>query len=144
MATFKATNKTLIDAGGLVSQLAAGMQDGRVKCALDTYVAVGTEVAASVIEVCGDLPAGAKVIAIQLGVSATTSSLTISVGDTETAARYVDASADLDTALDRITLSGLNYVIGTATDDSQIELLTGGATLAAATEIYVGVFYTTD
>ncbi len=144
MATVKGTNKTLIDAGGLTSQLAAGLQDGRVKCAIDQYTADGSETSATIIEMFGDLPAGAKVIQIQLRISATESSFTVSVGDTETATRYISASADLDTADDILTLHGKGYVIGSATDDSQIELLTGGATLTAATIIYAVVLYTTD
>ncbi len=142
--TVKGTNKTLIDAGGLTSQLAAGLQDGRVKCAIDQYVADGTEEATTIIEMFGDLPAGAKVISIMLRISATESGFTVSVGDTETATRYISASADLDTADDILTLMGKGYVIGSATADSQIELLTGGATLTAATIIYGAILYTTD
>ncbi len=142
--TVKGTNKTLIDAGGLTSQLAAGLQDGRVKCAIDQYVADGTEEATTIIEMFGDLPAGAKVIQIQLRIDTTESSFTVSVGDTETATRYISGSADLDTADDILTLAGKGYVIGSATADSQIEILTGGATLTSGTIIYGSVLYTTD
>lgn len=143
--TRKGTNKTLIDAGGLASQLAAGLQDGRVKCAVDTYICADTVEAGTIIEFCGDLPAGAKVLAIVLGIDTTTSSFTFQFGDTHLANRYGPASsALLETALDSVILSGHGYVIGTNTADSQLEMLTEGASLVDATEIDCAVFYTTD
>lgn len=144
MTTFKAVNKTLIDTGGLVSQLAAGLQDGRVKCSTDVYEADGTEIAASVIEMGGDLPAGAKVLAIIVAADTTESSLTISVGDTQNATRYTSANANLDTAGDVLTLHGKNYVIGTVALDSQIILTTAGATLTSGSKYFSTTYYTTD
>lgn len=143
--TRKGTNKTLIDAGGLASQLAAGLQDGRVKCAIDQYVAADTVEAGTIIELFGDLPVGAKIIAIILTISATTGSFTHQLGDTQDANRYaLTGNTDLATALKPSIAMGKGYVIGTNTDDSQIELLTEGASLVDGTIIYGAVLYTTD
>lgn len=142
--TRKGTNKTLIDTGGLASQLAAGLQDGRVKCAIDQYVAADTVDIGTIIEMFGELPSGAKVIAIMLHIDTTESSLTWSVGDTETATRYASGNADLDAEDDVLLLSGQGYVIGTIAGDNQIELLTAGAALTNGTIITGTIFYATD
>lgn len=145
MATLKAINSTLIDAGGL-STLLSGLVDGRVKCMLDSYVIGGSaETSGSTLDIGGNLPKGANVIAIVLSVSANQTSATFDVGDDEDADRYAAASTSLQTA-GTYVISGKNYVVDmttVATPDNRIVLTTGGATLSAGT-LYTAVLYSID
>lgn len=134
----------------------AGYVNGREKVNLDYYVALGTETAATVILMGTLLPVGAMIMDVAVLTSVNTSSLTISVGDLDSATRY--ASADSGPATARITTySGMIsattgwYIIGTnpatptTTDnDQQIKLTTGGATLAVGTIIGCRVRFVTD
>lgn len=136
--------------------LTAGYVNGRQKCMLDYYVALGTEAAGSVLYMGALLPLGAKVLQIDVLTSANTTSLTTSVGDLNSATRY--ASASTGPASARITsftgmIDATNgwYVIGsnpatpTATNnDQQIILTTGGATLTVSLIYGVRIVYTTD
>lgn len=136
--------------------LTAGYVNGREKLMIDYYVALGTEGIGSKITMGNPLPVGAKVLSIDIITSAATSSLTLSVGDLDSATRY--ASADTGPATKQtIRYTGMIdatvgfYVIGTnpatptATDnDTQIVLLTGGATLGAGLVIGMIVRFTTD
>lgn len=136
--------------------LTAGYVNGRVKCNIDFYVALGTETAGTVILMGSLLPVGAKVLRIDITTSASTGSLTISVGDLDSATRYASASTGPATA-GISSYSGIidstngAYVIGTnpttptSTDnDQQIKLTTAGATLAVGTIVGCIVYFTTD
>lgn len=136
--------------------LTAGYINGRDKCMLDYYVALGTEVAGSKLLMGALLPVGAMVLTVSVTTNANTAALTMSAGDLDNATRY--ASADTGPATARTTTySGMistttgYYVIGTnpaaptATDnDQQIVLTTGGATLIAGQIYGVRVTYVTD
>lgn len=134
----------------------AGYIDGRTKNQLDFYVCLGTETAGTVILMGGLLPVGAKVLEIVIGMSASTGSLTMSVGDLDSATRYASASTGPATVGMSRFNGGIDstngfYVIGTnpatptTTDnDRQLKLTTGGATLAVGTIITSRVVYTTD
>lgn len=136
--------------------LTPGYVDGRKKVNLDYYVGLGTESSGSKINMGALLPTGAKVISVKIHTSAATGSLTMSVGDLNSATRY--ASADTGPASKGVTtytgfidavngpyLIGQNPATPTATNnDQQIVLLTGGATLGAGTIYGCEVEYTTD
>jgi len=144
MGTVKGVNQTLKDAGGLASQIAAGLDGGRVKVKIDSYVAAGSETAGTVIKFFGDLPEGAKIVAIVLSASVAQSSLTAQIGDSVDAARYAAAgNTTLQAALTAWIEHGQGYAIGTTATDGQIIVTTGGATMTAGT-IYAAVLYTTD
>lgn len=141
---------------GPANWLTPGYVDGRVKVNIDYYVALGTETAGTVIYMGALLPVGAKVLKIDVSTSASTGSLTVSVGDLDSATRYASASTGPATA-GITTFNGIKdssngpYLIGsnpatpTTTDnDQQIILTTGGATLAASTIVGCVVYYTTD
>ena len=149
-------NRTAVVSGGLGNMLLSGLIDSPVHCMIDQYTVVGgsepttgstiklfaTGASASTSTTYPSLPTGANILAIGLSVTVAQSSATFSVGDVASATRYVSASTGLQSAAPTITwLSGLNYVIGTATGDSQIVLTTGGATLTAGI-IYAFVLYT--
>lgn len=136
--------------------LTAGYVNGRVKVNLDYYVALGTETAGTVITMGSLLPVGAKVLWIDVATSASTGSLTVSVGDLDSATRYASASTGPATAgttrigpklssTDGYYVIGTNPATPTTTDnDQQIILTTGGATLAVSTIISCAVYFTTD
>lgn len=138
-----AVNRTAWAAGGLANKIGAGLIDGRVKVMYDYYTITGTEAAASTIKVGASLPKGASVLAIGLQVSAAQTSLTLSIGDGNSATRYATTHAALQTAGVIAWFSGIGYVIGTATSDNYILLTTAAAT-ATAGVLYVIILYTTD
>lgn len=136
--------------------LTAGFINGRVKCNLDFYVALGNEVAASVLYMGAPIQVGAKILSIDLLSSVNTASLTVSIGDLNSATRYASADTGMQTLRIK-TFSGMvdatngYYIIGsnpavpTATNnDQQFILTTAGATLAAGTVIGLSVYFTTD
>lgn len=144
MATIKGANQTLIDAGG-IAQLLGGVKDGRVKVCQD-YVAdlsVTQTGATDVLRLFGTLPAGAKVLMINLVQDGTQTS-TISVGDLASATRYLAAgSTGIQTAYAFKQIPGYQYVVGTATNDNQIIITFAGA-VGAAGKLTAEVYYTTD
>lgn len=136
--------------------LTAGYVNGRVKCMLDYYVALGTEAAASVLYMGSLLPVGAKILTVDLLSSANTASLTISIGDLNSATRYASASTAPQT-LRISTFSGMIdatngwYVVGSnpavptaLNNDQQIILTTAGATLTVGQIYGVAVYFVTD
>lgn len=144
MATVKGVNKTKIDNGGLSNMLDAGYQDGRVKVALDTYEASALA-SGSLIEMCGDLPQGARIIDVILTMDATiNANIQLLVGDSTDDDRYIDAtgSAAVQTVHCEM-VEGFDYVIGTASADSQIIVKTTGLSAATGT-LKLVVLYSTD
>lgn len=145
MAEYVGVNATLVAAGGLSNAVLSGLIDGRVKCMLDTYTILGTEASGSTLVLGGIMPKGANVIAIMLYVSASQTSLTVSIGDDESATRYASASTSLQTA-GVYVFSGQNYVADDttpSTTDRQIVLTTGGATATAGT-LKAAILYSID
>ena len=135
-------NNTLIAAGG-VQKILSGLVDGRVKVMADTYT-MNSETSGSTIKMGGAIPTGANILLIALSASAAVASLTISIGDSNSATRYVSASTACQTALVPVLYTPQAYVIGTNTGDTQILLTTGGASLASSGTIQVLVFYSLD
>lgn len=147
MATVKGVNKTLIDTGGIDSRLAKGTNDARVKCCVDTYEAAAIA-AGTVIEMCGDLPIGARIQEIVLHTDDLGNNVTLAVGDAEDDNRYITATdhgagAELITRLNAI--AGRDYEIDNTTattPDTQILITT--AVAAATGTIKLAVYYTQD
>ena len=155
-------------AGGPAEWQLPGLVDCPVRCIIDTYVPVGTEAQGSIIKLFTDglnkvLPAGANLLRIDFQMASTTSSLTCSVGDMNSATRYASASSSFASAtafsISCITLAtGVPYVVGTnvattgpgtvtpgttSNGDNQIILTTGGATLSASTSVISAILYYT-
>lgn len=144
MAAVKGVVATAVAAGGLSNASLNGLRDGRVKAMLDTYVVAGTETVASTITLGAIIPTGANIIAIILSVEDAQAAATFSVGDAGSATRYASAHTGLQTADTAVIIRGKNYVV-TGTDDDQIVLTTGGATLTASSGgINICVLYTLD
>ena len=136
-------NQTLADAGGL-NTIAKGLRDGRIKVNYDSYTADGSESAGSTIQLCGDLPTGANIIAIMLVAETAQSSLTISVGNTADADVYLAAAAtQLQTVDIPLVLMGQGTIVGTATGDNDVLITTAAAALTAG-NIHCCVFYSID
>ena len=142
-------------AGGIGNWQTPGYIRGAVRVMVDYYVGTSSDTTGSVIKMHPPLDTGAMVLFHILSASAATSSLTISVGDLDSATRYASASTVLQAAgsfliAPDLTSTG-NYIIGTnpstptATDtDTQIILTTGGATLGTGTVYSLMTFYTVD
>ena len=130
MVAYKGEVNTAVDAGGVVNAVLNGLIDARVKVNVENYTILGSELAASTINIGANLPKGAVILAIVLAVSAAQTAATFSVGDAGSATRYASAHTGLQTAVVPVIIGGKNYVI-TGTDDTEIVLTTGGATLTA-------------
>lgn len=142
MSAVKGVNKTLVDAGG-VAKIAQGNTDARVKVMFDTYEASALATS-STISMGSTLPTGAVIIGMKLAYDAL-STVTLSVGDSADADRYIDDFDSANTAgnTDAILVDGLGYVVGTASGDNQILITTTGVSAATGT-IKLAVFYTVD
>lgn len=148
MVTYSGVTQTYKDTGGILggasTRPGSGLDNARVKCILDQYTVLGTELSGSLLKLFGTIQTGANIIEILISVSAAQASATLSVGDSASTTRYVSASTGIQTAVPTITrLAGLNYVIGTNSGDNQIYGTTGGATLTAGT-LYAALYYTLD
>lgn len=142
MTAYAGTVATAVAAGGLSNAVLQGLIDGRVKAMVENYTIAGTEASGSTIDIGGILPKGANIIAILLTASAAQTALTTSVGDDGSATRYGSALTGLQTANSVVVVPGKNYVV-TGTNDTQIVLTTGGATMTAGT-LYAVILYTND
>ena len=167
-STLATAYKTSPSAGGPAEWQLSGVIESPVRCIIDTYVPAGTEAAGSTIRLFTDglykvLPAGANLLKIAFQMASTTSNLTCSVGDLNSATRYVSASTGFASAtpfeISCITLAtGVAYVVGTnaattgpgtsspgtvSDGDNQIILTTGGATLSASTSVINAILYYT-
>lgn len=132
MSNVLGTIATAVAAGGLNNAQAHGYIDARQKVNLDVYTIAGTETVASTIKLCGKIPKGARVLSINLTVSANQTAATFSVGDSASATRYATASTSLQTA-GKYSIDGGQYQVGQSAGDDQLLLTTGGATLTAGT-----------
>ncbi len=143
MSAVKGVNRTKMDTATPADRLSGGEFDGRVKCSIDRYEADGL-VAASTIEIGGTIPNGAKILEIAIQADALGSGVTLAVGDSDTAARYISATAmNTGNKVIRIdTIGGRDYVIGTASGDNQLLITTAGN--PATGTIEAQIFYTND
>ena len=135
-------------AGGVSNWQTPGYIRGNVRFMVDWYVGTSSDTAGSVISMFPPLDAGSMILFFILGASASTGSLTFSLGDSGSATRYLSAGTGIATAGSNIipTLEASTgpYIIGTNTGDNQIIITTGGATLGTGTIYSLQCFYTID
>ncbi len=139
---FVGVTGTKIDSGG-VSTILGGLVDGRVKCMLDTYVILGSEIVDDTLLLGGIMPIGANVIAIGLNVDTAQTSAQVDIGDAESTTRYATNSNGIATADLIEWTSGDNYVTDDttpSTTDRRILLTIGGATLTAGNLQFVLIY----
>ena len=133
---------TLLEPSVDAALIAAGTiltvgQNANLKVWRDSYVSDASAPleAASTIKT-KELPQDATIVAIEIDHEAYGSSVTIAVGDGDSAGRYF-AAADVSAVgkLGPLLLyAGVGYRIGTADDDNFLILTTAGATMAASND----------
>ncbi len=143
MSAEKGVNRLKMDSATPANRLSGGEFDGRVKVMIDSFVA-SSLAQDSTIDVGGIIPEGAKILEIVLMADALGGSVTLAVGDSDTAARYISATAmNTNHKVVRINvIDGRHYVVGTASGDNQIVITTAGAT--ASGDIKIQIRYTND
>ncbi len=153
MPTFKGTNKTIADAITPATILKPGLIGGNVRCMVDDYTVVGTEVTGDLIEMGHDLPVGAKILEVLLQTSALGSGVTLNVGDAEDDNRYisaVDCSGAIIVRMEAAEIAGRNYEItdkpNVSPYDSQIivDVNAASTVLTASATIILNVYYTVE
>lgn len=129
MAAVKGVNVTKYDAGGQGdNSVDQGLIHTQPEVWTDTYEASGL-VAGSTIDV-AVLPANSKVLLVEVYFDALGGSSTLQLGDTDDPNRYIVAASSATAGkLESNLVNGKNYVIGTATGDEIVQILTAGATI---------------
>lgn len=139
---------TAVAGGGLANKQQNGYIDVRNKSMYDIYTTKGTEGVGSTIAMCGILPVGCLIRDITLFNSAITGGASISVGDSNSATRYILATATSAAAKTAIAAAqaptAVGYEIGTNTGDNQLLLTVSGGTLAVGGTIQVVCSYAFD
>ena len=143
MATVKGVNRTVADQTSNLHTLAPGLFGGNVKVMVDTYE-LSSLASGSIIEMGGDLPIGARVLAVHLVFDGLGGSVTMDVGDAEDANRYISAEA-VSSAGEKwgALADGVEYEIDetdTSNTDRQVLITTGGATGTGTVKLKV--YYT--
>jgi len=143
MATLYSANKTIERSITPATILDPGVSGGNVRCFVDTYVGLGTESAADVIQFGPTLPTGAHVL---FGwVSQDTTGNTPDLGDLEDTDRYCDEAVDNTvTAFNVKNAAGYEVDMTTATTPDNQMLITLDAAVTLAGVITVVVFYTVE
>lgn len=132
------TTKFIAGSGGS-NWVSPGFIKTDLKVWHDKYEA-SSVVAGKTIEV-ARLPKGAKIVGVKMCWDDLNSSVTLALGDSSDADRYISAtSASSEGNTDALRIDGMGYVIGTADDDEQILITTAGAT--ASGTIGVTILYT--
>jgi hypothetical protein len=138
--TVRGLQATAVNTGG-VSQILSGLINGRVKVMLDSVALTTDYASGSTIVLGGKIPVGANIISVTLEVTEAQTSLTASVGVSDSLTLFASANDCLQTADLQETFGGRGHVITTGAD--QILITTGGATATAAT-LYCTVLYSID
>lgn len=118
-----------------------GVLGGKVRVMFDSYEAASLA-SGSTIKVGKDLKAGTRILDVWIIADALGSGVTLSAGDSDTAARYISATAanSANLRIDLDTIGGFNYEIGTNSGDETI-LITLAGTASGTGTIKVGVLY---
>ena len=140
MADYYGVNTTKVIAGtGGSNWVATGSIKTTPKVWYDSYE-LSAVAAGKTIEV-ARLPVGAKILDFKMAWDDLGSSVTLALGDSTTADRYMAATAaNAAGNSDAIKVDGMGYVTGTADDDEKILITTAGAT--ATGTVKVAILYT--
>ncbi len=130
MGAVSGANRTIIDTEPRV-KLDPGLDRGLVKAIHDTYEA-SSLASGSTIKMGGKIPKGAYVVGMLLTHDALGSGVTLDVGDSEEAARYIDGQTATDAGGTSVPLvDGHGYKVDLSESDSpddQVIITTGGNT----------------
>jgi hypothetical protein len=142
MATQNGTNYAKSASPSQSNRNDPGTVGGRLRSLTDNFTFAG-ELAGEVINIGKDLVDGAIIHKVIINNAALGGSVTLSVGDSDTANRYIDAyDANGSTSIDATLIGGVHYAIGTNDGDNTIIVTTAGA--AATGEIKVTIIYSED
>ncbi len=144
MATLYSVNKTIERTITPATILDPGVSGGNVRCFVDTYVGLGTEAAADVIQFGPALPVGAHIL--WYSITLNTVGGTPDLGDAEDTDRYIDEAADNAVTFANDVITGIGYEVDmttVTTPDNQV-ILTLDAAVTLAGVITVVMFYTVE
>ena len=112
---------------------------GNVLVAYDEYTFAASDIG-TVVQVCPTLPSEARIVDILINNAALGSSVTLSIGDSDTATRYISAyGANSNTSTSLSVAAGRMYKVGTNDGDNIITITTAGA--AATGKVQITVLY---
>ena len=151
MSTLKGVNRTLADTPTAGNITKPGLLGGNVRCMIDYYEMLGTEVALDTLQMGKRLPVGAKVLDVKVLTEDLADTCTLHVGDEEDADRYMSSldgtTAGIHTMCESLVEDSLAYEVDETTSttlDSQIILTfaTLAATLNTGARVTVVTLYT--
>jgi len=128
MGTQQGYYKDKADTPTIANRLPQGVFDGRVKVAYDYFTFAG-EAAGEIIEMCPELPVGAKIVDVILDSAALGGTAKLKVGDAESSDRYIAATDHSAATVTRLNQNaGRMYEIVEATRQILVETDTDVAT----------------
>ena len=139
MATLYSVNKTIERSITPSTILSPGLSGGNVRCFVDTYVGLGTESAADVIQFGPALPVGATIL--WGSITLNTCGGTPDLGDGVDADAYVDEASDNAVTMFNDVLTGIGKTIAATTKQVSLTL---DAAVTLAGVITVVCFYTVE
>ena len=139
MATLYSVNKTIERSITPATILSPGLSGGNVRCFVDTYVGLGTEAGADVIQFGPALPVGATIL--WGSITCDTIGGTPDLGDGVDADCYVDEAADNAVTMFNDVITGIGKTIAATTKQVSLTL---DAAVTLAGVITVVVFYTVE
>lgn len=141
MATVYGTNATKALAPTGANDVSAGKLGGRKKVMIDDYTFAAS--ASGTIVMVGDkLPKGSTILAVSLYTAALGSGVTLKVGDSLSADRYIGAASATSATILTIPVAQVAGFCYTLTQEDQIQITTGGASATGA--IKIAIEYTRD
>lgn len=142
MATVNGTNYAKTADPTSSNILDRGVVGGKIKVMHDTYEAASLATGTT-IKIGKDLQDGVRILDVWIIADALGSGVTLAAGDSDTAARYISATAANtgNLRIDLDTIAGFNYEIGSNDGDNTI-LVTLAGTASGTGTIKVGVLYT--
>jgi hypothetical protein len=152
MAQVKADNRTNADTPTSDNILRGGTLGGRVRVMQDSYT-FASEAVNDTILLFQDLKAGATILDLVIDSTAVTNAVTLDIGDSDTADRYINGyNAQANTTSRGATTAaggqfqgatGSQYVVGTNTGDEQV-IITVLSAIPTDGSITVTLYYTED
>lgn len=139
MATLYSVNKTIERSITPATILSPGLSGGNVRCFVDTYVGLGTESAADVIQFGPELPVGATILWGSITCNAMGG--TPDLGDGVDVDAYVDEASDNAVTMFNDVITGIGKTIAATTKQVSLTL---DAAVTLAGVITVVCFYTVE
>jgi hypothetical protein len=137
MAAVKGDNRTKLDTNIGANVMDTGENRANVSVIFDRYTAAALA-AGSTIKVGDVVPFGSTIVDIVLSYAALGASSTLSVGDSASATRYINAISSASAGVTRLSLAAtFGYRIGTNAGDNQIVITTAGAAITGLVTVCI-------